>query len=215
MTTYRSSQRSGRLILAAMFALAIQGYAQNITGSMTGRVTDQQGASIPNAAVTVTEPSKHVTVAQRTTGGGDFSVVGLLPGDYTVTVEATGFKKLSRTGITLNANDKLAVGDLVMEVGAVTDTIEVTATAALLQTESVERSATISGTQIANIEVNGRNALDMAKLIPGVTFTTGTSYAVGSSGTGANTFSVNGARPPRTSSPSTASGTWTPATTAE
>ena len=82
-----------------------------------------------------------------------------------------------------------------LEVGAVTDSIEVSATAVLLQTESVERSATIGGKQIENIEVNGRNALDMAKLIPGVTFTTGTSYAVGSSGTGANTFSVNGARP--------------------
>ena len=59
----------------------------------------------------------------------------------------------------------------------------------------MERSATIQGKQIENIEVNGRNALDMAKLVPGVTFTTGTSYAVGSSGTGANTFAVNGARP--------------------
>src|SRR5262249_30084330 len=61
--------------------------------------------------------------------------------------------------------------------------------------ESVERSATISSKQIENIEVNGRNPLDMAKLIPGVSFTTGTSYAVGNSGTGANTFTVNGARP--------------------
>ena len=53
----------------------------------------------------------------------------------------------------------------------------------------------IVGKQIENIEVNGRNPLDMAKLVPGVTFTTGTSYAVGNSGTGANTFSVNGTRP--------------------
>ena len=49
----------------------------------------------------------------------------MLPGDYTVTVEATGFKKLSRTGVTLNANDKISVGDLVLEVGALTETIEV------------------------------------------------------------------------------------------
>ena len=125
MFSYLSSRRPGRLILLATFALAIPGYAQNITGSMTGRVTDQQGASIPNAIVTVTEPAKHVTAAQKTTAGGDFSVAGLLPGDYSVTVEATGFKKLSRTGITLNANDKLSVGDLVLEVGAVTDSIEV------------------------------------------------------------------------------------------
>ncbi len=195
MFHFPSSQRLGKLILVAMFALALPGYAQNITGSMSGRVVDQQGASIPNAGVTVTEPAKRVTAAQKTTAGGDFSIPGLLPGDYIVTVEATGFKKLTRTGVTLNANDKLSVGDLVLDVGAVTDSIEVSATAVLLQTESVERSATIQGKQIENIEVNGRNALDMAKLIPGVTFTTGTSYAVGSSGTGANTFAVNGARP--------------------
>ena len=195
MTTYRSSRHTGNLVFAAMFALALQGYAQNITGSMAGRVTDQQGASISNAVVTVTQPSTHVTVTQKTTAGGDFSVAGLLPGDYTVTIEAAGFKKLSRTGIALNANDKLAVGDLALEVGAVTESIEVTGTAALLQTESVERSATITGKQVENIEVNGRNALDMAKLVPGVQFTTGTSYAVGSSSNGANDFTVNGARP--------------------
>ena len=71
MTNFQSSQRTGTLVVAAMFALAFQGYAQNITGSMAGRVTDQQGASIPNAAVTVTEPSKHVTATQNwTTRGG-------------------------------------------------------------------------------------------------------------------------------------------------
>ena len=84
----------------------------------------------------------------------------------------------------------------------------------LLQTESVERSATIIGTQIENIEVNGRNPLDMAKLVPGVTFTTGTSYAVGSSGTGANTFTVNGARPSQNQLSLTVSATSIPATTA-
>ncbi len=195
MTTFRSSRHTGNLVFAAMFALALQGYAQNITGSISGRVTDQQGASIATAVVTITQPSTHVTVAQKTTAGGDFSVAGLLPGDYTVIVEASGFKKLSRAGISLNANDKLAVGDLALEVGAVTESIEVTGTAALLQTESVERSATITGKQVENIEVNGRNALDMAKLVPGVQFTTGTSYAVGSSSNGANDFTVNGARP--------------------
>ena len=76
MFSYLSSRRPGRLILLATFALAVPAYAQNITGSMTGRVTDQQGASIPNAIVTVTEPAKHVTAAQKTTAGGDFSVAG-------------------------------------------------------------------------------------------------------------------------------------------
>jgi len=103
--------------------------------------------------------------------------------------------KGGKTGIVLEANTKLALGDIVMEVGAVTESVEVAATATALQTESVERSATITGKQIENIEVNGRNPLDMAKLVPGVSFSPGSNYAVGNSGTGANQFAVNGARP--------------------
>src|SRR5262249_12641359 len=114
---------------------------------------------------------------------------------YSVTIEAPGFKKTTRSNIALDANDKLGIGDLVLEVSAVTESIEVSAAAVMLQTESVERSATITGKQVENIEVNGRNPLDMAKLIPGVQFTTGTTYAIGSSSNGANDFTVNGARP--------------------
>jgi hypothetical protein len=181
--------------LIAGFMAAVPGYAQNITGSLSGRVIDGQGAVVANASVAVSEPTKNVTTTQKSGAGGEFSIAGLLPGTYSLSVEAAGFKKLSRTGIVLNANDKLGVGDIALEVGAVTESVEVSAEASVLQTESVERSATISSKQIENIEVNGRNPLDMAKLIPGVSFTTGTSYAVGNSGTGANTFTVNGARP--------------------
>src|SRR5436189_6120283 len=100
MFNFPSSRRQGNLVLAAMFAFAVQGYAQNITGSMSGRVIDQQGASVPNAMVTVTEPAKRVTVQQKSTGGGDFAFAGLLPGDYSITVQAAGFKQLSRTVMT-------------------------------------------------------------------------------------------------------------------
>ena len=172
----------------------LPGFAQTISGSITGRVVDTQGAVVPNASVTVTEPSKNLRVSIKTSATGDFLVPGLLPGNYSITIETYGFKKLTRSGITLNANDKLALGDLVLEVGAVTETVEVSAQATVLQTESVERSATISGTQISNIEVNGRSPLDLAKLVPGVQFTNGSNYAVASSN-GANDFTVNGARP--------------------
>ncbi len=176
-----------------LLALALPG--QTIDGSIAGRVTDSQGGAITQAAVTVADPARNVKIATRSGSTGDFTVSGLQPGTYSVSVEAPGFKKLVRTGIALDANDKLAIGVLVLEVGAVTESVEVTATAALLQTESVERSATITGKQVENIEVNGRNPLDMAKLVPGVQFTTGTSYAIGSSSNGANDFTVNGARP--------------------
>jgi len=184
--------RKTTMMLVGLLLTGLPGFAQTISGSIAGRVVDAQGAVVPNASVTVTERSKNLRVSSKTSAGGDFLVPGLLPGTYFIMVESNGFKKLPRSGITLNANDKLALGDLVLEVGAVTETVEVSAQAAVLQTESVERSATISGTQISNIEVNGRSPLDLAKLVPGVQFTNGSNYAVASSN-GANDFTVNGA----------------------
>ncbi len=167
---------------------------QNITGSMSGRVTDGTGSVIVNATVTVTETAQNVATVRKTSTDGNFTIAGLMPGNYSITVESPGFKKLTRSGIPLDANDKLAIGDLVLDIGSVTESVEVSSQTAVLQTESVERSATISGKQIENIETNGRNPLDLAKLIPGVSFTNGTSYAVGGA-TGANTFTANGTRP--------------------
>jgi hypothetical protein len=187
----------GKLLRAAAVLILIGSYgrAQNITGSIAGRVTDETGAVIANANITVTETAQNIATQRKTSSEGGFTVAGLAPGNYSIVVEAAGFKKLTRSNIPLDANDKLSIGDIVMAIGAVTDTVEVSAQAVVLQTESAERSATISGKQIENIETNGRNPLDMAKLLPGISFTNGTSYAVGSSGTGANTFTVNGTRP--------------------
>jgi len=160
-------RRVSSTILASLL-ISVLGYAQNITGSLSGRVVDQQGAVVGNAIVTAVETNKRVNTVTRTTDSGEFTLAGLPPGNYNVEVAATGFKKLDRLNIPLNAQDKLALGDLAMTVGAVTESIEVSASAVLLQTESVERSEAIVGKQIDNIEVNGRNPLDMAKLIPGV-----------------------------------------------
>src|ERR1700693_3098845 len=185
--------RKTTMMLVGLLLAGLPGFAQTISGSISGRVVDAQAAVVPNASVTVTEPSKNLRVSSKTSTAGDFLVPGLLPGNYSITIETNGFKKLSRTDITLDANDKLALGDLVLEVGALTETVKVSAQA-VLQSESVERSATISGKQITNIEVNGRSPLDLAKLVPGVQFTNGSNYAVASSN-GANDFTVNGARP--------------------
>ncbi len=177
-------------ILASVFFSAWQVYGQT-TGSIAGRVVDQQGAVIANAAVIATEKSRNVTVNATTNDAGDFGFASLQPGNYTVMVEAAGFKKLERTNVPLDVNDKLALGDLVLQVGAVTESIEVSGQAALLQAESVERSATIVSKQIENIEVNGRNPLDLAKLIPGVVSTA--NFSVGGVGGLSNLF-INGNR---------------------
>jgi hypothetical protein len=179
------------LIAVCALALVMRGNAQSISGSISGHIVDQQGASIANATVTATEPTKNATTSTKSSEQGDFVFSALQPGNYTITIEASGFKKIERPNIALDANTKLALGDLSLEIGAVTESIEVSAQAATLQTESVERSATIIGKQMENIEVNGRSPLDMAKLIPGVVSTA--NFSVGGVG-GLSGLQVNGSR---------------------
>lgn len=168
-----------RLILSSVFVLASSGYAQNISGSMAGRIVDQQGAAVPGASVTTAEPNKKISVTAKTNDAGEFVFPGLQPGNYTLTVEAAGFKKLEKPGIPLDANDKLDLGAVPLQVGAISESVEVSAQVALLQTESAERSEALISKQMENIEVNGRNPLDLAKLVPGVVDTS--SFAVGGS----------------------------------
>jgi hypothetical protein len=178
-------------LLSLLLAIAAQVYAQNITGSITGRVIDPSGAAVPNASVVATGAAKNTKVTTLTTAQGDFSLAGLSPGAYDIIVEAAGFKKLESRSVELNAQDHLALGTLALELGTATESVEVSGEASLLQTDSVERSQAVVGKQIENIEVNGRNPLDMAKLVPGVVSTA--NFSVGGVGGLANIF-VNGNR---------------------
>ena len=86
--------RKTTMMLVGLLLTGLPGFAQTISGSIAGRVVDAQGAVVPNASVTVTEPSKNLRVSSKTSVGGDFLVPGLLPGTYSIMVESTGFKKL-------------------------------------------------------------------------------------------------------------------------
>jgi hypothetical protein len=178
-------------VLLSALILAVQGYAQNITGSISGRVVDPSGAVIPDATIQANDSVRNTIVKTITTPQGEFSLAGLQPGTYTISITAAGFKKLDDRNIAVDAQDHLALGNLTLQIGAVSESIEVSAESALLQTESAERSQAIVGKQMTNIEVNGRNPIDMAKLIPGVVSTANVS--VGGVGGLANIF-VNGNR---------------------
>jgi hypothetical protein len=153
------------------------GYAQTISGSIAGNVVDAQRAALPNAAVTAKDLQQQFTFATKTDESGRFAFPQIPPGTYNITIEAAGFKRMERSGIGLSANDKLALGELVMEVGLVTEQIEVSAQAVALQTESAERSATLVSKQIENIAVNGRSYLALAGIAPGVVSTVNLSTA--------------------------------------
>src|SRR4029450_6235134 len=104
-------------------------------GSIVGTVTDPQGAVVPGASITITNVETGITNKTSTDSSGNYAVTPLPVGEYSVTVEAAGFKKSVNGGIKLNVQDRIGV-NVVLEVGQVTETVEIAAAAPALQTDS-------------------------------------------------------------------------------
>ena len=178
-------------VSAGSSALAGIAWCQTTSGSIAGTVLDAQAAAIPGANVTALETLQKFTFTATTIESGMFVFTQVPPGTYTIKVEAAGFKMLERPALVVNANDKIDVGDLKMEVGLATEAIEVSASAVLLQTESAERSSALVAKQMQNIAVNSRSYLDLVKLVPGVVSTINLQTA---SMSGLGNISANGTR---------------------
>ena len=185
-----------RLISAVVaFGLATVCFAQRTT-ELSGRVTDASQAVIANAAVTVTNVD---TRAERTTLSNDlgyYTVPLLPPGNYQITVQHDGFRPITRSGITLVV-DQTARVDFVMQVGAVTEKVEVTANASVVETQSSTLKGVVDEQRIRELPLNGRDAGQLILLMPGVYATTDTSgLQQGGSGRGIIQpgISSNGAR---------------------
>jgi hypothetical protein len=159
------------LLISLLLLFVGISWSQTTSGSISGTVLDAQNAVIPGATVTALETLQKFAFTSKTNESGLFVFTQVPPGTYTIKVEATGFKVLERTGLVLNANDRVGVGDLKMAIGAATESVEIVASAVLLQTESAERSNTLVSKQMENIAVNSRSYLDLVKLVPGVVST--------------------------------------------
>lgn len=177
------------LLVGALCCLGPAAFAQSTNGSIAGNIVDQQRLAIPGATVSATAEDQKFTFHAVTDVTGRFVFPQCPRGLYTVLAEAKGFRKFEQKGIQLSANDRLALGDLVMVVGSVNESVEVTAPAVLLKTESAERSDTLEAKQVENIAVNGRNPLALVALVPGVVSTANFTQA----GTGGmSSISTNG-----------------------
>jgi hypothetical protein len=152
---------------------------------------DAQHSVVPNAAVTATENERKFNFSTKTDESGRFVFPQIPPGTYSIAIQSAGFKKYEQSGVALSPNDKLALGDLVMEIGSVTEQVEVSAVAVTLQTESAERGTALVAKQMENIAVNSRSYLDLVKLVPGVVSTVNLQTA-GPGGLGS--ISANGTR---------------------
>jgi hypothetical protein len=162
------------------------------TGTILGTVTDSTGAIVPNVNVTVTNVGTNSAFRTTTTSSGDFNAPALNPGTYSVTAEAKGFQKSVTTGFSLAVNQKVRI-DLVMKPGAVTETLEVTAQAVALDTDSSGLSQLVSQQQVQELPLNGRNFMQLLMVSAGAV-TVGGEQGTMRQGSG-NAISVNGGRP--------------------
>lgn len=186
------------LFLLTVLLCATALVAQDITGSISGTVTDASGAGVPGAKVTVTSIDRNQVVRTTATDGSGNYGAPLLPvGNYSVTVEAKGFKKTTQKDITLNVNDKLTA-NVKLEVGDVQQEVTVEAAPVAVELQSPVQSTVINGTQIRELALVTRNYEQLVALMPGVSSSAVDQLYVGVSapaGTASTIpFAINGAR---------------------
>lgn len=141
--------------------------AQN-TGEITGTVADASGAVIVGAAVTITNTATSQTREVTTNQAGNYSVPYLVPGTYDLRVETSGFKSVSRRGVEIQVGAVARI-DFAMEVGEVSQRVEVSGGAPLLTTENAAVGTVIENKRIVDLPLNGRNYLQLVALSPNVT----------------------------------------------
>ena len=163
------------------------------TASITGTITDQTGAAIPGAQVTVSNPEHGINRTTTSNGGGDYLVSAVPPGSYTLSITAPGFKRYEAPGIILRVAQKARV-DASLQVGAAKEEIQVEGTnVAQVETQTNELAGTITGKEISQLQLNGRVFTSLVTLTPGISNQTGSSE--GQYGITANVnYSVNGGR---------------------
>lgn len=140
--------------------------AQEITGTIQGLVTDQSGAVLPGATVTVRNVGTGQSQEVVTNENGRYVVPFLRPGTYEVTFTMSGFQSSTTRGIELHVNDRLEVNGT-LSVGAVTDTIDVVGSSTLIQ-HTPQIQSLMGSTQVEELPLNNRNFVQLATLVPGV-----------------------------------------------
>ena len=157
-------RRSTLLSLLASIAI----HAQSITGALSGSVTDPSDAAIAAAKVRLVNNATGLERSAVSNEVGRFFFGSIQPGAYNLFIEANGFRRLERTAINISAAETLNVTDLRLEVGQLSDTIQVREQSAVVQTQSAERAGVLTSSQVQNLALRGRTVTSLVSLLPGV-----------------------------------------------
>jgi len=165
-------KRFGQVAALALMALGMGAFdatAQITTGTIAGTVLDSQGGVVPGATIVLISEARGTKSAPTVTNAqGDYVLPNVTPDTYTVEVAVEGFKTIKRSGIVVSGGDRVAVPPLTLEIGGAAETVTVTAEAALVQSQSAERSFAISTEQIENLPIRHSDFTSLTQLTPGV-----------------------------------------------
>ena len=153
------------LATVLFFGCCFTAYGQSTFGSISGTVKDASGAAVPDAQVTLTSTATGAKQTFNTDQNGLYSFVNVNPGEYTVDVDKTGFKRFRRATFDLQVAQSVRI-DATMEIGADTQTVEVTAAAPLLQTDNASLGQVIDERKTNETPLNGRNVFNLITLSP-------------------------------------------------
>ena len=154
------------LVIGLVFCISQNASAQQVFGTIFGTVTDANGGVVPNAKVTITDVAKGTTFELITDASGNYTKGQLIPDEYRVTIQATGFQKVVSSPLQVRVDDA-ARFDATLAVGDVTTEVEVTASAPLLQSDRADVAQTFTAKEINDLPNIGRNMQSMELLNPG------------------------------------------------
>ena len=155
-------------IMLCSLAIGIA-YSQAINATLVGTVTDSSGAAVPNAKVTITEVNTGIGRTADTNTSGNYTFANLPPGVYTVAVEQAGFRRAARTGVDVAVNTTVRI-DLTLQPGEISETINVSAEATILQTDRADTGRQIDTKTIADMPLGvNRSFQNLLNLVPGTT----------------------------------------------
>ena len=155
------------VLFLALFLSASLAFSQAVNGSLVGTITDSSGAAMPNVKVTLTETNTGVSRTTNTNESGNYTFADLPPGTYTVTAEQTGFKRASRAdvGVVVNSTGRV---DLTLQPGQITETVEVTGAAPMLQTERADTGRSMETKAVQDLPIGtSHNFQSLSVLVPG------------------------------------------------